>query len=93
MTETVKEAVEKHGRPQLHVSLVVPTMYRKTTLADEVVSKLQTYFPGRVAREPLAFNVAIDEAQSHGKTIWEHAPWSRGATLLQRIAEDIDRAR
>ena len=92
MTETVKETADRHGHRSLRISLVVPTMYRKTALADEVVSKLQRYFPGRVAREPLAFNVTIDEAQSFGKTIWEHAPWSRGATLLQRIAEDIDRA-
>jgi chromosome partitioning protein len=37
-------------------------------------------------------NVVIDEAQSHGKTIWEYAPWSRGATILQGAAEAIDRA-
>jgi len=92
MSETVKEVADRHAHGSLRISLVVPTMYRKTALADEVVSKLQRYFPGRVAREPLAFNVTIDEAQSFGKTIWEHAPWSRGATLLQRIAEDIDRA-
>lgn len=92
MTETVKETADRHGHGALHISLVVPTMYRKTALADEVVSKLSSYFPGKMAREPLAFNVTIDEAQSHGKTIWEHAPWSRGATLLQRIAEDIDKA-
>jgi chromosome partitioning protein len=56
------------------------------------VEKLKQYFPKRVS-EPMGFNVAIDEAQSHGKTIWEHAPWSRGATLLQTIAERIERAK
>ena len=71
---------------------MVPTLYRKTALADEVLERLQQYFPGKVARQPLALNVAIDEAQSHGKTIWEYAPWSRGATLLQMVAEDVDNA-
>ncbi len=52
--------------------------------------QLQTHFPGKVT-EPLSFNVAIDEAQSHGKTIWEYAPWSRGATMLQAIAEAVER--
>ncbi len=74
--------------PGLRVSLVVPTLYRKTALADEILAKLRHYFPDRCA-EPLAMNVAIDEAQSHGKTIWDHAPWSRGATLMQTIADDI----
>ena len=40
-----------------------------------------------------AWQSKIDEAQSHGKTIWEHAPWSRGAPLLQTISERIARAR
>jgi chromosome partitioning protein len=90
MVQTVQKVSEEHQRPDLHVSLVVPTLYRKTALADEIVAKLQQYFPDRCST-PVALNVAIDEAQSHGKTIWEYAPWSRGATLLQAVAEDVDR--
>lgn len=93
MTETVRTISAKWRDDELPISLVVPTLYRKTALSDEVVDKLKKYFPGKVARQPLALNVQIDEAQSHGKTIWEYAPWSRGATLLQSIAEDVDRAR
>ena len=92
MSETVRRVSERDNQA-LHISLVVTTLYRKTALADEVLERLQRYFPGKVARQPLAFNVAIDEAQSHGKTIWEYAPWSRGATLLQSVAEDVDRAK
>ena len=91
MTETVRKVAEAENA-KLHISLVVPTLYRKTALADEVLGRLEKYFPGKVARQPLALNVAIDEAQSHGKTIWEYAPWSRGATLLQSVAEDVDAA-
>lgn len=93
MVETVRKVAEEYGRPDLRISLVVPTLYRKTALADEVVAKLQEYFPERCARAPLALNVSIDEAQSHGKTIWEYAPWSRGATMLQQIAEEVERVR
>ena len=88
MVTTVEQASKQHSRGGLRVSLVVPTLYRKTALADEILAKLRHYFPDRCA-EPLAMNVAIDEAQSHGKTIWDHAPWSRGATLMQTIADDI----
>ncbi len=69
----------------------MPTLYRRTALADEILGKLQSYFPEQIST-PLGFNVKIDEAQSHGQTIWEYAPWSRGAQMLQEIAEEIDRA-
>ncbi len=92
MVQTVEKVAAEYQRPDLHVSLVVPTLYRKTALADEILTKLQEYFPDRCASAPLAMNVTIDEAQSHGKTIWEYAPWSRGATLLQAVAEAVERA-
>jgi chromosome partitioning protein len=91
MVDTVAEVKAKFGHDQLRITLVVPTLYRKTQLADEVIEKLKAYFPKRTA-EPLALSVTIDEAQSHGKTIWEYAPWSRGATMLQSIAEAVDKA-
>ncbi|MGQ0505380.1 MAG: ParA family protein [Myxococcaceae bacterium] len=92
VVETVRRIGEEYHRPSLHVSLVVPTLYRKTALADEILSKLRSYFPQVLARTALGYNVKIDEAQSHGKTIWEYAPWSRGATMIQSIAEEIYRA-
>lgn len=89
VVETVRKVSQEHRRPDLHVSLVVPTLYRKTSLADEILEKLRAYFPDRCARTPLGFNVKLDEAQSHGQTIWEYAPWSRGAAMLQEIAEEV----
>lgn len=91
MVETVARVSKTYGHEALKVTLVVPTLYRKTALADEVVETLRAHFPKQVA-EPLGLNVAIDEAQSHGQTIWEYAPWSRGATVLQQLAERVDRA-
>ncbi len=92
MVATVERVAKEYGHPKLRVTQIVPTLYRKTQLADEIVEKLRQYFPKKVS-EPMNLNVSIDEAQSHGKTIWEHAPWSRGATLLQQVAERIERAR
>lgn len=92
LVATVERVAKEHGHSALHVTQLVPTLYRKTQLADEVLGKLREYFPKQVT-EPVALNVSIDEAQSHGKTIWEHAPWSRGAAMLQHVAERIERAR
>lgn len=92
MVATVERISKEYGHEKLRVTQIVPTLYRKTQLSDEIVEKLKTYFPKKVT-EPVSLNVSIDEAQSHGKTIWEHAPWSRGATLLQHVSERIERAR
>jgi chromosome partitioning protein len=37
----------------------------------------------------VGWSVKIDEAQSHGKTIFEHAPRSSGARALAEIAAEI----
>ncbi len=92
MLTTVERVASEHAHPSLKVTRVVPTLYRKTALSDEVIATLKEHFGGRVS-DPMHFNVAIDEAQGHGQTIWEYAPWSRGATILQQVAESIDRAR
>lgn len=91
MVDTVERVISTHGCDALRVTRVVPTLYRKTALADEILEKLGSHFPGRVT-EPLGFNVKIDEAQSHGQTIWQYAPWSRGAQVLEAIARDVDEA-
>jgi chromosome partitioning protein len=88
---TVKKISEQFAKPDLRVSMVVPTLYRKTSMAEEILNKLGEYFPGKLSA-PLGFNVKIDEAQSHGKTIWEYAPKSKGAEMLHTIAEQIDLA-
>lgn len=91
MVATVDRIAKEYGHSKLRVTQIVPTLYRKTQLSDEILEKLRQHFPRRVT-EPMSLNVAIDEAQSHGKTIWEHAPWSRGATLMQQVSERIERA-
>lgn len=89
MVETVRKVGEEEARPELRVTKVVPTLYRKTALADAILERLKAYFPDALASIPLGFNVKIDEAQSHGKTIWEYAPSSRGAEMLAAIAQEI----
>jgi chromosome partitioning protein len=91
MVTTIEQVAKTWAHSSLRVTRVVPTLYRKTQLADEVIARLRAHFPRRVT-EPMHLNVAIDEAQSHGKTIWEYAPWSRGATIVQAVAEAVDQA-
>jgi chromosome partitioning protein len=78
---------ERGAAPAL--TLVVPTLYRKTQLADEILAKLRERFPAELSRTVLGWSVKVDEAQSHGRTIFEHAPRSSGAKALAAIAEEV----
>ncbi len=69
--------------------MVVPALYRKTQLADEILAKLHERFPAHVSSTVVGWSVKIDEAQSHGKTVFEHAPRSAGARALADVAEEI----
>ena len=71
------------------IAMVVPALYRKTQLADEILAKLRERFPGEVSRSVLGYSVKIDEAQSHGLTIFEYAPSCAGAGALASIAEEL----
>jgi chromosome partitioning protein len=71
------------------LALVVPALYRKTQLADEILAKLRERFPAALSRHVLGYSVKIDEAQSHGRTIFEWAPRSSGARALAAIADEI----
>jgi chromosome partitioning protein len=92
IVETVENVRANFGT-DLEVVLVVPTLYRKTKLADQILERLHKYFGRRVAKTVIGFSVKIDEAQSVGKTIWEHAPSSHGAEMLEGMAIELERRR
>jgi chromosome partitioning protein len=71
------------------VTLIVPALYRKTQLADEILGKLRERFPDAIARTVLGWSVKVDEAQSHGLTVFEHAPRSSGARSLAALADEL----
>ena len=71
------------------LTLVVPTLHRNTQLADEILAKLRERFPAELSRTVLGWSVKVDEAQSHGQTIFEYAPRSSGAIALAAIGDEI----
>jgi chromosome partitioning protein len=86
---TIEQLKAEHGRDDLRVAMVVPTLYRKSVLADEVMAKLREYFPGRVAGTVLSHSVHLDEAQGHGQSIWQYAPRSKGARMMQALGAEL----
>ena len=89
IVDTVAQLRERYQHRRLEVRLVVATLYRQTRLADEILAKLGDHFGATLARSVVGYNVKIDEAQSHGQTIWEYAPRSKGARALRALATEI----
>jgi chromosome partitioning protein len=80
----------RFGRSQLAVTMVVPTFYRRTRLAHEVLERLKTRFPKEIASIVVGYHVKIDEAQSRGLSIFEYAPGDRGAHALAAVAQELE---
>jgi len=70
--------------------MVIPTFYRRTRLAHEVLDKLRQRFPREIARTVVGFHVKIDEAQSRGLSIFEYAPNDRGAKAMAELASELE---
>ncbi len=88
IVESVARVREHMGNETLEVRAVIPTLYRRSRLADEIVARLTRQF-GEGICSVLRYDVKIDEAQSHGKTVFDYAPRSRGAQMLTAIAEEV----
>ena len=83
------DRLRAEGGDAPELAMVVPTLYRKTQLAGEILEKLRQRFPREISRTVLGYSVKIDEAQSHGRTIFEYAPRSSGAVALAALAEEL----
>jgi chromosome partitioning protein len=90
LLRTLRTVRSRFGHPGLRVSMVVPTFYRRTRLAHEVLESLKQRFPKEICSTVLGYHVRIDEAQSRGLSIFEYAPRDRGARALAAIAEELE---
>lgn len=76
--------------PTLEVSGILPCLYdSRLKLAREVLAEVRTYFPGKVFRRPIAKNVKLAEAPSYGRTIFDYAPESPGASDYEEVAAEV----
>jgi chromosome partitioning protein len=90
LLRTVATVRSRYANPALQVSMVVPTFYRRTRLAHEILEKLKQRFPKEIAHTVVGYHVRIDEAQSRGRSIFEHAPGDRGARVMAELAEELE---
>ena len=90
LLRTIELVRTRYANPELRISLVVPTFYRRTKLAHEILEKLAKRFPSELSSSVVGYHVKIDEAQSRGRSIFEYAPSCRGAALMAEVADELD---
>jgi len=90
LLRTVTSVRTRYGNPELRLTMVVPTFYRRTRLAHEILDKLKERFPKEIAHTVVGYHVKIDEAQSRGLSVFEYAPRDRGARVMAELAEELE---
>ena len=90
LLRTLATVRERYDHPELRISMVVPTFYRRTKLAQDLLEKLKARFPKEISQAILGYHVRIDEAQSKGLSVFEYAPRDRGARALAELAEELE---
>lgn len=89
LVNTVK-LVQRHLNKNLKLEGALLTMYDpRTNLASQVVSEVKAYFGKQVYNTIIPRNVRLSEAPSHGKTILDYDPRSKGAEVYMQLAEEV----
>jgi chromosome partitioning protein len=90
LMRTLTTVRERYAHPGLRITMVVPTFYRRTKLAHDILEQLKLRFPKEIAHGVIGYHVRIDEAQSKGLSVFEYAPADRGARALAELAEELE---
>ncbi len=87
--DTVNVVKENFGHDLLDVKLVVPTFFRDTILVKSILNKLKHHFKSKLTETVVKFDMKLDQAQSFGKTVFEFAPDSLGAKMMESVAKEV----
>jgi len=84
------DLVKRGLNRRLDILGLVMTMYdSRTRLAGEVVRDVARLFPNRIFRSIVPRTVRLAEAPSHGRSIAEYDPSSRGAQAYRDLADEV----
>ncbi len=86
----VIQVVKERLNPDIEITGIICTLFdNRKNLNKEVVDHIQDYFGNKVFNTLIRDNVALAEAPSHHKTIFEYAPDSHGAKDYDALAKEI----
>lgn len=84
------ELVQTSLNPELRIFGVLITMYdNRTSLSQQVSEQIQEFFEDICFKTIIPRNVKLSEAPSHGKSIQEYDPKSKGAQAYHDLTREI----
>jgi chromosome partitioning protein len=82
--------VQKHLNTSLEIEGVLLTMLdARTNLGLQVIEEVKKYFREKVYATVIPRNVRLGEAPSHGQSIIQYDPRSRGAEVYLELAKEV----
>jgi chromosome partitioning protein len=92
LLETIDD-VRSYTNPDLAVRGVIATMFdARTNLARQIVEAIPASYGLAVLDPPVPKTIKVAEAPSHGCTVLQHAPSSKGARAYRQLAAVIEHA-
>lgn len=86
----VIKVVQERLNPDIEITGIICTLFdSRKNLNKEVVGHIRDYFGNKVFNTLIRDNVALAEAPSHHKTIFEYDPESYGAKDYMELANEI----
>ncbi len=86
------QKVAQFANKDLHISGIVMTMHdARNTLTHDVSQTLKKHFGDKVFRTQIPRNVRLAEAPSHGQSIFNYDPASKGAVAYFGLAGEVIR--
>ena len=84
------DLIKRRLNPALDILGVAMTMFdARTRLSSQVVDEVRRYFPNRMCETLVPRSVRLAEAPSHGRSIFEYDPTSRGAVAYRELGEEV----
>jgi chromosome partitioning protein len=84
--------VQNRLNPKLEIFGVLMTMYdSRTTLSNDVVNEVQSYFGKQVFKTIIPRTVKISEAPSHGLPVTMYSRINKGSLAYNRLAKEVIR--
>ena len=89
LLNTIK-IIKSQLNPNLNIMGFVLTMYdNRLRLSNQVLDEVKRHFGDLVFRTVIARNVRLSEAPSHGQTILDYEPKSKGALAYKALAAEV----
>ena len=82
-------ALEPAGGARVKRRYLLTRFDNRRRMAKEVQAMLEEQFGEEVCRTRIAENVSLAESPAHNKTVFEHAPASRGAQDYDALLDEL----